>query len=168
MHKRPGTLHFFCGRLAAGKTTLARQIAAAESAVFFCEDIWLSKLSPGIRSLEDYVEWSRRCRGVMEPLIVQILQSGSSVVLDFGGNTVRERSWVRSLFAAAGSDHVLHYLDVPEEICLQRLMDRNKDRPEGLYFASTTEEEFRAISRYFEPPSPEEGFLIERVHERDA
>jgi predicted kinase len=161
MDKRAGTLYFFCGRLAAGKTTLARKIAAAESAVFFCEDIWLSKLSPGIRSLEDYLDWSRRCHTVMEPLIIQILKSGSSVVLDFAGNTVRERKWVRSLFEAAGSDHVLHYLDVPEEVCLAQLMDRNKNKPEGLYFASTTEEEFRVISEYFQPPAPEEGFNLQ-------
>jgi predicted kinase len=159
--KRAGTLYFFCGRLAAGKTTLARKIAAAESAVFFCEDTWLSKLSPGIRSFEDYLDWSRRCRAVMEPLIIQILKSGSSVVLDFGGNTVRERGWVRSLFEAAGSDHVLHYLDIPEGICLAQLMDRNKNKPEGLYFATTTEEEFRAISAYFQAPSPEEGFNLQ-------
>ena len=161
MNKRAGTLYFFCGRLAAGKTTLARKISAAESAVFFCEDTWLSKLSPGIRSFEDYLEWSRRCRTVMGPLIVEILRSGSSVVLDFGGNTIRERSWVRSLFEAAGSHHVLHYLDIPEEVCLAQLMDRNKNKPEGLYFASTTEEEFRAISKYFQPPSPEEGFNLQ-------
>ncbi|HEY2039613.1 MAG TPA: ATP-binding protein [Edaphobacter sp.] len=161
MNKRAGTLYFFCGRLAAGKTTLARKISAAESAVFFCEDTWLSKLSPGIRSFEDYLDWSRRCRAVMGPLIIQILKSGSSVVLDFGGNTVRERSWVRSLFEAAGSNHVLHYLDLPEEVCLAQLMARNKNQPEGLYFATTTEEEFRQISAYFQPPSPEEGFNLQ-------
>ena len=57
-----GTLHFICGRLAAGKTTLVRQIALREPAVLFCEDVWLSKLSDGMRTFEDYLQWSRRCR----------------------------------------------------------------------------------------------------------
>ena len=91
----PGTLHFVSGRLAAGKTTLARKIVAENRAVFFCEDVWLSQLSDGISSFEDYLKWSGRCRSVMGPLIVDTLRAGASVVLDFAGNTVRERAWVK-------------------------------------------------------------------------
>jgi predicted kinase len=96
-----GTLHFISGRLASGKTTLAREISTTQLAVLFCEDVWLSKLSDGIRSFEDYLKWSRRCRSVMEPLIIETLKAGASVVMDFAGNTAAERSWVRSLFETA-------------------------------------------------------------------
>ena len=160
MEQRKGTLHFVCGRLASGKTTLARRIAAAEPAVLICEDVWLSRLSEGIRSFDDYLKWSRRCREVMGPLIIDMLRMGTSVVLDFGGNTAGERKWVRSLFASAGADHVLHVLDVPEEVCLARLKARNETRPDGLYFATTSEQEFKAITRYFEPPVADEAFNI--------
>jgi len=34
-----GTLHFICGRLASGKTTLARTLVAQERAVLICEDV---------------------------------------------------------------------------------------------------------------------------------
>ena len=84
----PGTLHFISGRLAAGKTTFARKLAAEHHEIFFCEDLWLSKLSGGISSFDEYLKWSRRCRSVMGPLIVDILRTGASVVLDFAGNTV--------------------------------------------------------------------------------
>jgi predicted kinase len=57
MHQ--GTLHFISGRLAAGKTTLARQLAADYHAVLISEDVWLSKLSDGISSFDDYLKWSR-------------------------------------------------------------------------------------------------------------
>ena len=156
----PGTLHFISGRLAAGKTTLARKIVAENRAVFFCEDVWLSQLSDGISSFEDYLKWSRRCRSVMGPLIVDTLRAGASVVLDFAGNTVRERAWVKGLSEQAGSPHHLHFLDVDEDECLRRLLDRNVRQPEGLYFASTTEEEFRSICKWFQPPHPDEGLMI--------
>jgi predicted kinase len=93
----------------------------------------------------------------MGPLIVDILRTGTSVVLDFAGNRVDERAWVRGLFEQAGSPHHLHFLDVSEDECLHRLLGRNVSQPEGLYFASTTEEEFRSICKYFQAPHPDEG-----------
>ena len=155
-----GTLHFVCGRLASGKTTLARTLVEEAKAVMICEDVWLSKLSDGISSFEDYLKWSRRCRSVMGPLIIEILRAGTSVVLDFAGNTPSERAWVRSLFEAAGARHLLHHLDVSAEVCLERLKLRNDTKPEGLYFATTSEAEFLAISQYFQPPTAEEEFDI--------
>jgi predicted kinase len=157
---QPGTLHFISGRLAAGKTTLARRLVAEHHAVLFCEDVWLSKLSDGISSFDDYLKWSRRCRLLMGPLIIDILRAGASVVLDFAGNRIDERAWARSLSEQAGSPHLLHFLDVDEEECLRRLLMRNQHKPEGLYFASTTETEFRAICKYFQVPTPEEGLTI--------
>ena len=157
---QPGTLHFISGRLAAGKTTLARRLVAEYRAVLFCEDVWLSKLADGISSFDDYLKWSRRCRSLMGPLIIDILRAGASVVLDFAGNRIEERAWARSLSEQAGSPHLLHFLDVDEEECLRRLLMRNHHKPEGLYFASTTEAEFRAICKYFQVPTPEEGLTI--------
>lgn len=155
-----GTLHFICGRLASGKTTLAREIVKANQAVMICEDVWLSKLSDGIRTFDDYLIWSRRCRSLMGPLIVDILRSGSSVVLDFAGNTRSERAWVRTLFETAGVPHVLHCLTVPEEVCLQRLKQRNEQKPEGLFFAETSEADFFLITSYFQLPQEEENFHV--------
>ncbi len=98
----------------------------------------------------------------MGPLIIDALSAGASVVLDFAGNRVDERAWARSLAQAAGSAHLLHFLEVDEEECLRRLLTRNDCKPEGLYFASTTEAEFRAICKYFQVPTPEEGLNITR------
>ncbi len=52
------------------------------------------------------------------------------------------------------------FLDVDEKECLRRLLIRNQHKPEGLYFASTTETEFRAICKYLQAPTPEEGLTI--------
>jgi predicted kinase len=160
MVERKATLHFISGRLASGKTTLALRLAEQEGAVLICEDVWLSKLSDGINSFEDYLKWSRRCRSVIGPPVIRMLRAGTSVVLDFAGNTSAERKWVRSLFEEAKAKHVLHYLDVPEDECLARLKVRNEMKPEGLFFAVTSEEDFLAIARWFQPPVSEEGFHV--------
>ena len=139
---------------------MARRLVADHKAVLFCEDVWLSKLSDGISSFDDYLKWSRRCRSVMGPLITDILRAGSSVVLDFAGNRIDERAWALHLSEEAGSPHVLHFLDVDEEECLRRLLLRNQSKPNGLYFASTSEAEFRAICKYFQLPKHEEGLVI--------
>jgi predicted kinase len=86
----------------------SQQIAERKPAILICEDVWLAKLSNGIGSFEDYLKWSRRCRSIMGPLVIEILNAGTSVVLDFAGNTPTERSWVRSLFESADAAHVLH------------------------------------------------------------
>jgi predicted kinase len=50
------TLHVLCGKLASGKTTLARRIAYENGAVSVSEDVWLSRLCPEeIATFEDYL-----------------------------------------------------------------------------------------------------------------
>jgi hypothetical protein len=51
------------------------------------------------------------------------------------------------------NSHILHFLVVGEEECLRRLLVRNDRKPEGLYFASTTEAVFRAICKWFSGPN---------------
>jgi predicted kinase len=152
------TLHFMCGKIASGKTTLARAVADACSGVLICEDVWLERMYPNEHfTLQDYVRRSRRLRAAFEPHVAALLRQGIPVVLDFAGNTPRDRQWVRTVFESAGADHLLHVLDVPDDVCKARLRARNVDAPDGSQF--TSDEEFDAISAYFVLPSPDEGFL---------
>jgi predicted kinase len=93
----------------------------------------------------------------MEPHIVDILQQGLSVVLDFPANTVGNRNWMRSLITQSGAAHELHLLDVPDTICKQRLRERNA-RGEHPFQAS--EADYDLFTSYFVPPGPNEGFNI--------
>ena len=54
-----GVLTFFCGKMGAGKTTKANNIAMERKAVLLSEDEWLTSLYPNkIASLKDYVAYS--------------------------------------------------------------------------------------------------------------
>lgn len=151
-------LHMICGKIAAGKSTLAARLGAAPGTVLLAEDDWLSALFPGeLRSLEDYADRSRRLRQVMAAHVAALLRAGVSVVLDFPANTPRQRAWMRETAEAAGAAHRLHLLAPPDEVCLERLRARNAA---GEHPFAVTEDQFRQFSAHFAPPGPEEGFTV--------
>ena len=158
MSRGEPTLHLLCGKIAAGKSTLARRLASAPATVLIGEDQWLSTLYPGeIATLEDYLRCSGRLSEAMGPHVEALLHAGLSVVLDFPANTVGRRRWMRGLFEAAGAAHELHYLEVPDEVCKARLRARNE---EGGHDFTTGEADYDLITSYFVPPSPNEGFKV--------
>jgi predicted kinase len=150
--------------MAAGKSTLARELAGRAQAVLLVEDEFLDRLFPGeIRDISDYVRCSRRIKSALAPHICDLLARGVSVVLDFAGNTRSQRAWFRDLIDTSRAGHELHFLDVSDEVCKRQLRARSQALPAGT--AWTTDVEFDAVTAYFEPPAAEEGFTIVR-HER--
>ena len=98
------TLHLLCGKIAAGKSTLARRLAARSATVLISEDHWNSTLFPDeIKTIEDYARYSARVRAAMGPHVVSLLKAGLSVVLDFQANTLAVRSWMRTLIDGANA-----------------------------------------------------------------
>ncbi|HEY0143859.1 MAG TPA: ATP-binding protein [Thermoanaerobaculia bacterium] len=161
---RKGKLFFFCGKMAAGKSTLSRELASREGAVLLVEDEFLVRLFPGeITDLAAYVTYSSRIRDALGPHIRSLLSIGVSVVLDFPGNTRRQRAWFRRLIDDAEVEHELHFVDAPDGLCLRQLRERSKDLPPDSRW--TGEAEFRAVTAFFEPPSADEEFHVVR-HER--
>ncbi len=153
-------LHMLCGKIAAGKSTLAARLAQAPSTILIAQDAWMARLYPGeLRTAADYVRLVPRLRDAMGPHVTALLRAGLSVVLDWPANTRASRAWMRAVFEAAGADHRLHLLDRPDEVCLARLEARNAG---GAHEYLVSRAEFEEITRLFEPPLPEEGFLIER------
>jgi predicted kinase len=160
------TLHFLCGKIAAGKTTLARQLSSAHNAVLVCEDIWLDRLYPEeITDFDGYLKYSARLKSVVGPHVESLLKHGVSVVFDYPANTVRTRAWIREIFEAAQADHVLHFVDTPDERCLEQLARRNQEKPEGSTEISA--EKFEYVTRFFVAPQEHEGFKV-RVYRRGA
>ena len=152
------TLYLVCGKIAAGKSTLARHLASRPATLLISEDDWTSALFFDVlKTINDYDRVSERLHTAMAPHIVDILRQGLSVVLDFQANTVRVRSWMRSLIAEAGVAHELHVLDVPDEICKQRLRARNAG---GEHQFQVSDAEFEQFTAYFVPPAADEGFNV--------
>jgi len=159
--KEQATLYFMCGKMAAGKSTFAKQLAQQKHAVLLVQDDFLAALYPGeITSIADYVRCSNRLRDALTPLVVDLLTRGKSVVLDHPGNTRRQRQWFRELFERANVSHELHFIDAADATCKRQLRQRSAGLPEGARW--TTDAEFDAITTYFEPPAGDENFNVIR------
>jgi predicted kinase len=157
-------LIFFCGKMAAGKSTLARDLASRENAVLLVQDDFLDTLFPGeITDIPRFMERSSRLKNALAPHICSLLSKGISVVLDFPGNTRAQRAWFRELVDRADVDHELHFVDASDAVCKSRLRDRSKGLPAGTLW--TTDADFDAINAYLQPPSEDERFNVVR-HER--
>jgi CheY-like chemotaxis protein/predicted kinase len=163
---QPGKLFFFCGKMAAGKSTLAKEIAEREDAILIVQDDFLSQLFPGkIVDIPSFVEYSSRLKDALAAHIGSLLLKGLCVVLDFPGNTRTQRAWFRELLECTGANHELHYVDATDELCKRQLRARSEKLPEGSAF--TSDDEFDAIMKYFQAPLEDENFNVIR-HERSV
>jgi predicted kinase len=152
-----GELLFFCGKMGAGKSAKASQIAQERNAILLSEDEWLESLYPNkIHSVEDYVKYANRLKPQMKNLVQSIIRTGTNVVMDFPANTVSQRDWFRQVYTEIEAPHHLIYLDMPNKLCLQQIAKRRKSKPHRA--ATDTVEMFEAVTRYFQVPTSDEGF----------
>lgn len=152
-------LHLISGKIASGKSTLAKSLAFEGSTVLLSEDHWLSRLYPEqIKSVTDYVRLARQIREVLGPLVIDILRAGVTVILDFPANTPQDRQWLRDLADAAEASHCVHYIEVDDDTCRDRLHLRNH---RGEHEFAATDAEFELITSYFQAPHEDEGLQVE-------
>src|SRR6266851_1041732 len=154
-------LIFFCGKMAAGKSTLARDLAARENAVLLVQDDFLDALFPGeITDIPGFVKCSSRLKNALTPHVCALLSKGICVVLDFPGNTKTQRWWFRELIERANVGHELHFVDASDALCKSQLCDRSEGLPAGTPW--TRDADFEAITAYFQPPTEDERFNVVR------
>ncbi|MBS0040907.1 ATP-binding protein [Shewanella sp. M16] len=156
-----GTLIFFCGKMGSGKSTLSRQLAEAENGILISEDAWLAALYPDeIKDFDTYLSYSARLKPLLKKHVQELLCSGVSVVMDFPANTINQRLWFRSIFTDCAA-HKLIYLNHSDALCLSQLDKRRQSHPERAMF--DTEAMFWHVSGYFQPPTLDEGFVLEVI-----
>jgi predicted kinase len=143
------------GLTGSGKTTYARELEAA-GMVRLCvdEEVHARHGRYGV----DYPEHEYREREApvvaeVRRRLAELVAAGRSVVLDYGLWTRAERDEWKRLVEAAGGRWRLIHLDVPREVLLRRLAERN--RRSDANALTVTESALDDFIARFEPPSGE-------------
>jgi len=145
--------------MGAGKTTLSKQISRERDAVLICEDEWLLKLYPNqIVSLDDYLRFSSLLKPLIRSHVINILNTGTNVVMDFPANTIKQRQWFKEIFTEINAPNELIFLNVSDEKCLKQIGKRRIEQPERAIY--DTESMFLEVTQYFQAPDEKEGFNI--------
>ncbi|WP_159448848.1 ATP-binding protein [Demequina sp. NBRC 110053] len=142
------TLHVLTGLPGSGKTALAARLLEAEPGVHVAMDD--AVLARGL-SLVDY-----EARFALQPevkaTIPPLLASGTTVVAEFGSWARDERDRLRSLADGTGARTVLHWVDVPVDVCIARVLERGGEDARAL-----ADGVLRDSAHLYEAPTAEEG-----------
>ena len=144
-----------CGKICSGKTTYARCLQAAGNAVILSiDEITLSLFPEGAGEMHD--TYARRAEAYLLSLSLQILQTGSDVILDWGLWTRAQRDRLRAFWTDHGVEYGIHYLRIGKDEWERRIRKRNTERTEepSAYFVD--EGLLRKVESLFEEPSADE------------
>jgi predicted kinase len=157
----PPVVYLLCGLTGSGKTTYARRLEA-EGAVRLSvdEEVYARHGRYGV----DYPmsEYFDRERPVLEELprrLVELVESGHDVVLDYGLWRRSDREAYKRLVEAHGGRWRLLYFKVDPEVLRQRLADRNRRADaNALMVTPSALEDF--IARFDEPVGEGEELVV--------
>lgn len=161
------TLYFLIGKMGAGKSTFSKTLSDEMDALLISEDEWLATLFPNeIQNFDDFIVRHKRLLSLLESHVERLLELGTSVVMDFPGNTINARAWFKRVADSAGSNHEGIYLRASNEICLNRLSKRRFELPERASF--DTPETFTAVTKLFEEPQESEDLNLIVIHQENT
>ena len=114
-----------CGKICSGKSTYAQKLAAERNAVILSvEEITLELFPEGAgEMLDTYVERAERC---LYRKSLEILRTGTNVVLDWGLWTRAEREYARNFYNSRNIANEIHYLQISDELWQERINTRNE------------------------------------------
>ena len=142
-----------CGKICCGKSTYARKLQAERNAVILSiDEITLTLFPEGSGEMHD--TYALRAEQYLLNLSLQILRTGTDVILDWGLWTRAIRDRIRQFYASQeGIETELHYLRIDPEEWERRIRKRNASGDAAYY---VDEGLLNKVKTLFEEPSAEE------------
>lgn len=110
-----------CGAAGSGKSTYARRLAQhGYSLLSFDDEAW----ERGFRTHPVPDDGAREVHDSLKRQLLQLIDEGSRVVVDTSFWSRASRDEYRLLVASRGVTPIVHYMDTPKEVVLERLSVR--------------------------------------------
>src|SRR5919199_5199053 len=119
------TLHLIVGLPCSGKTTLAQKLEHELPALRLTLDEWHIRLFGQDAEEPEHNARHELIEALLWEVASRALVLGTNVILDFGFWAREEREDYRSRAKLLGASSEVHFLDVPADELLRRLVRRN-------------------------------------------
>ena len=150
-----------CGKICCGKSTYARCLRQelGNAVILSIDEIMLAMFPEGAG--ERHEHFVRAAETYLCGLALQILKTGSDVILDWGLWTREQRSRLRTFWGTRGVLSEVHYLRISGTEWERRIRARNTalpGDPSGAYYVD--EGLLRKVETQFEEPSADEAETV--------
>ena len=147
-----------CGKICCGKTTYARKLEEELGAVVLSiDEVMLALLPDGAGEMHD--AYALRTEQYLLSLSLEILESGTDVILDWGLWTREQRDRLREFYRAHNFPCEIHYLRISDDEWQRRIRQRNGSRMDGSSYY-VDEGLLDKVESLFEEPAEDEIDLI--------
>jgi predicted kinase len=147
------TLYLMVGLPCSGKTTLARTLEQKYSALRLTPDEWQVRLFGQDAADPQHDARHNLIEALQWEVAERALALGTNVILDFGFWAREEREDFRSRAKQLGASSEVHFLDVPSDELLRRLVQRNAQPGLAFYIP---EEVMKLWIEFFQKPDQDE------------
>ena len=147
-----------CGKICCGKTTYAKKLQEQLNAVILSIDnITLAMFPEGAGEMHDI--YALRAEQYLLSLSLEILQTETNVIFDWGLWTRAQRERIRAFFQSHGNiTSEIHYLRIDEDEWKRRIRQRNAACEKKSYYVDKGLLE--KAESLFEEPGEDEAVLV--------
>ena len=145
-----------CGNICTGKSTYAGRLKQERNAVILSlDELMLSMFPEGAGEEHDMLVL--HAEAYLLALSLQILQTGTDVILDWGLWTRAQRKRIREFYRAHGEiENEIHYLRISRDEWEKRIRKRNAAHTEDSMTYYVDEGLLQKAESLFEEPSEDE------------
>lgn len=147
------TIHFLCGYMGFGKTTVARKLAVQYNAVILNDDEFMCELFGRNLPEKQFREAHEKVSQFTWKLAERIICAGTNVILDRGFWSKQSRSEAVSRAKYFCDSLLFHQIECDMEVAKERVLNRTLTDPNALII---DENAFDALAKHYEPISPDE------------